>query len=121
MSIHTINIEKKTLSNNNYRNVIYTNKHQQLVLMSLNVGEYIHMEKHNGSQFFRIESGTGIAIINDKKYKLFDGVSLIVPQNTCHKIVNTSKTDKLKMYTVYSPPQHKQGEIDRRQTRSDMD
>lgn len=121
MSIHTINIEKKTLNNNNYRNVIYTDKHQQLVLMSLNVDEYIHLEKHNGSQFFRIESGTGIADINNKKYKLSDGVSLIVPRNTCHKIVNTSKTNKLKMYTIYSPPQHKQGEINKRQPRSDMD
>jgi mannose-6-phosphate isomerase-like protein (cupin superfamily) len=110
-----INIEKSTLKNKHYRKVLYTDKYQQLVLMSLNVGEYIHREKHNGSQFFRIESGTGVAEINDKRILLKDGVSLIVAPHTYHKIINTSKKHPLKLYSVYSPAQHAPNTINERQ------
>jgi mannose-6-phosphate isomerase-like protein (cupin superfamily) len=109
------NIENATLSNKNYRKVLYTDKYQQLVLMSLNVGEYIHKEKHSGSQFFRVESGTGIAEINGRKVALKDGISLIVSPNTYHKIINTSKKHPLKLYSIYSPPQHRRRTVDKRQ------
>lgn len=111
----SINIEKDTLQNNNYRKVIYTDSNQQIALMSLNVGENIHKEKHSGSQFFRIESGNGVAIIKNKTIRLKDGISLTVPKNTLHEIINTSKTKELKLYTIYSPPQHKHGKINKRQ------
>ena len=110
-----INIENKTLKNKNYRKVIYTDKYQQIVLMSLNVGEYIDRERHAATQFFRIESGNGIAKIGRKKVILKDGVSLTIPQNTYHTITNTSKTLPLKLYTIYSPAQHKHGAVDKRQ------
>lgn len=115
------NIEDKTIANKYYRKVIYTDKFQQLVLMSLNPGEYIHREKHDGTQFFRIEKGNGIAEVgtNNKKIKLKDGISLTIPPNVLHKIINNSKTEILKMYTIYSPPQHNPNTINKRQPEND--
>ena len=111
---HHFNIEKETLKNTNYRKVVYTDKYQQLVLMSLNPKEYIHLEKHNATQFFRVEKGKGIAKVGGKDIKLKDGVSVTVPPNTFHKIINTGSVP-LKLYTIYSPPQHKPGTVDKRQ------
>jgi len=108
------NFEKKTLKNKNYRKVVYTDKYQQLVLMSMNPKEYIHLEKHNATQFFRVEKGKGIAKVGGKDIKLTDGMSVIVPPNTFHEIINTGRTP-LKLYTIYSPPQHKPGTVDKRQ------
>ena len=114
------NIENDTIKNNNYRKVIYTDNLQQVVLMSLEVGEYIPKEKHNGSQFFRIESGKGIAEIgyssnNIIRKNLKHGDVLIVPKGVYHYIKNTSNCDKLKLYSIYSPPQHEKNTIDKRQ------
>ena len=111
---HHFNIEKETLKNKNYRKVVYTDKYQQLVLMSLNPKEYIHLEKHNATQFFRVEKGKGIAKVGGKDIKLKDGMSVTVPPNTFHKIINTGRKP-LKLYTIYSPPQHKPGTINKRQ------
>tara|TARA_R110002074_G_scaffold13729_1_gene48527 strand:+ start:382 stop:1233 length:852 start_codon:yes stop_codon:yes gene_type:complete len=111
---HHFNIEKETLKNTNYRKVVYTDKYQQLVLMSLNPKEYIYLEKHNATQFFRVEKGNGIAKVGGKDIKLKDGVSVTVPPNTFHKIINTGSVP-LKLYTIYSPPQHKPGTVDKRQ------
>ena len=113
----SINIEKATLQNNNYRKIIYTDTNQQIALMSLNVGENICKEKHDGSQFFRVESGVGIAVVKNKTIRLKDGISLTVPKNTLHEIINTSISKELKIYTIYSPPQHKHGKINKRQPR----
>ena len=121
MKPFTTNIEKDTIKNNYYRKVIYTDKYQQIVLMSLDVGEYIHKEKHNATQFFRIEQGNGIAIIDNKSIKLVDGVALVVPPHTWHEIINNSKTQKLKLYTIYSPPEHNQNEVNKRQPQSYAD
>jgi mannose-6-phosphate isomerase-like protein (cupin superfamily) len=97
------NIEKLTLANNNFRKVISTTKYQQIVLMSLLPSEDIGEEVHeNITQFFRIEEGAGVAIINGKKSKLKANSFLVVPAGTRHNIVNSSKTDKLKFYTIYS-------------------
>lgn len=114
MSLH-VNIEKKTLSNASYRKVIYTDKHQQLVLMSLNVGEYLPRESHKGTQFFRIEQGSGIAVIKSKRVRLTDGTILMIPPNTKHMLKNTSARYPLKLYSIYSPPQHPRETIHRRQ------
>lgn len=111
----SINIEKITLKNNHYRKVLYTDPQQQLVVMSLSPGEDIPQESHNGSQFFRIEEGNGVALVKKKRVILKDGTSLIVPKNTKHTIKNTSKTNSLKMYSIYSPPQHPSETLHKRQ------
>lgn len=101
-----INIEKKTRSNSFYRKVIFTTKTIQLVLMSLKPGIEIGKEKHSKTtQFIRIEKGTGIAIIRNKKLPLKDGDAIMIKPNTYHNIINTGKTP-LKLYTLYSPPEH---------------
>lgn len=103
-------IEEKTKANTNFRQVLYTGKHSQLVLMSLKAGEEIGMEVHpDNDQFFRFEMGTGKCIIDGNEYDIADGVAVIVPAGAQHNIVNTSMTDELKMYTIYSPAHHKDG------------
>jgi mannose-6-phosphate isomerase-like protein (cupin superfamily) len=106
------NIEKDTLENNNFRKVLYTGRNTQLVLMSLKPNEEIGLEIHaDNDQFFRCEEGYGKCIINDNEYELTDGVAIIVPAGANHNIVNTSPTEYLKLYTLYSPPHHKDGII----------
>ncbi len=118
MNIFCENIEKLTLDNTNYRHVLYTGKHIQLVVMSLNPKEEIDLEIHSHTdQFIRIEKGTGIATINEKdekqkkEYKLIDGISIIIPANTWHRITNTSDTEQLKLYTLYAPPEHESNKL----------
>ncbi|EKE19883.1 MAG: hypothetical protein ACD_8C00092G0005 [uncultured bacterium] len=104
------NIEKDTVENPNFRKVLYTGKHCQLVLMSLLPGEDIGMEVHNeNDQFFRFEQGEGKCIIDGNEYLLSDGVAIVVPAGAQHNIINTSEIEKLKMYTIYSPAHHKDG------------
>ncbi len=105
------NIEGKTLSNDYFRQVIYTAPHSQLVVMSLLPGEEIGKEVHTVDQFLRIEQGTGKAILNGEEHEIGDGTAIVVPAGTEHNIINTSQTDKMKLYTVYSPAQHKDGTI----------
>jgi mannose-6-phosphate isomerase-like protein (cupin superfamily) len=105
---YSIDIEKATLENNNFRKILYTAKHSQLALMSLKPGEEIGVEIHkDGDQFFRIEEGQGKCIINGNEYKIGTGSAVIVPAGAQHNIINTSKTGSLKLYTIYSPPRHK--------------
>ncbi len=100
------NIERDTLANKHYRKVINTTKQQQLVLMSLEPGEKIPSEVHSDTtQFFRIESGKGVAIIGSKKYKLKPNYALVVPPGTQHEIIQVGG-EPLKLYTIYSPPEH---------------
>lgn len=104
------NIEKETLENGNFRKVLYTGKHSQLVLMSLKPNEEIGMEVHpDNDQFFRFEKGEGRCIIDDNEYALSDGVAIIVPAGAQHNIINTSDSKELKLYTIYSPAHHKDG------------
>lgn len=106
------NIEKLTLANDNFRQVLYTAKHSQLVLMSLKALEEIGMEVHEGSdQFFRFEQGKGLVIIDGVKQFVSDGDAVIVPAGAEHNVVNTSETDSLKLYTIYSPAHHRDGVI----------
>jgi len=106
------NIEKDTLENSNFRKVLYTGKYSQLVLMTLKPNEDIGLEVHDTvDQFFRIEKGAGKVIIMGVEYEIGDGTAIIIPAGTEHNIINTSATDELKLYTVYSPANHKDGTI----------
>ncbi|MDR3642651.1 MAG: cupin domain-containing protein [Candidatus Doudnabacteria bacterium] len=104
------NIEQDTLANTNFRKVLYTGRHSQLVLMSLKPKEEIGMEVHaENDQFFRIEKGQGKCIIDGHEYVLADGTAIVVPAGAQHNVINTSATEDLKLYTLYSPPHHKDG------------
>jgi len=106
------NIEKDTLSNKNFRRVLYTGRYSQLVLMSLKPGEEIGEEVHETTdQFFRFEKGEGIVSIDGVKQKVSDGDAVIVPAGARHNVTNTSKTADLKLYTIYSPPEHQDGVV----------
>ena len=106
------NIEEVTLANNYFRKVIFTGIHSQLVVMSLQPNEDIGMEVHpNVDQFLRIEEGEGDVILNGEKHRIKDGDAIVVPAGTQHNVINTSSTQKLKLYTLYSPPNHKNGTI----------
>ena len=112
------NIEKATLENTDFRRVLYTSKHSQLVLMSLQPGEEIGMEVHTeNDQFFRFESGHGKCIIDGNEYELKDGDAVLVPVGAQHNIINVSQTEPLKLYTIYSPAHHKDGIV--RKTKKD--
>lgn len=107
-----INIEKSTLDNKDYRKVLFTTADNQLVLMSLNPKEEIGMEVHDDTaQFLRFERGEGKCIIGEKEYNVKDGDSVIIPQGVKHNVINTSEAEKLKLYTLYSPPVHKDGVV----------
>ncbi len=115
-------IEKLTTGNNNFRNVLYTAKHSQLVLMSLMPGEEIGLEVHDtGDQFFRIEKGEGKVIINDTELLVADGDAVIVPEGAKHNVINTSKSEILKLYTIYSPPHHKDGVLRKTKEEAEKD
>ena len=102
------NIEKLTTDNNDFRHVLYTGEHCQLVLMSLLPNEEIGMEVHpDNDQFFRFEKGTGKVIINETEYEVKDGDAVIVPCGSNHNVI--AGTDGLKLYTIYSPAHHKDG------------
>jgi mannose-6-phosphate isomerase-like protein (cupin superfamily) len=114
-------IEKETLKNNYFRKVLFTGKHAQLVLMCLQPGGEIGNEVHHAvDQFFRIEEGEAKFVLNGKeKHIVGDGGAAIVPAGTYHNIINNSKTRKLKLYTIYSPPNHPDGTIHK--TKKDAD
>ena len=105
-------IEELTLANPNFRQVIFTGSHSQLVLMSLLPKEEIGIETHaNVDQFFRIEKGQGKVIMNGEENAISDGMAIVVPAGTEHNVINTSETEELKLYTIYSPPNHPDGKI----------
>ncbi len=116
---HT-NVEKETLKNTDYRRVLYTGKHSQLVLMNLKPGEEIGEEVHSHlDQFFRFEEGEGKVTIDANQYPVKDGDAVIVPAGSKHNVINTSKTKHLKLYTIYSPPEHQDKVI--RHTKADAE
>jgi len=105
-------IEEITLANTYFRQVLYTGAHAQLVIMSLKPGEEIGMEVHSQvDQFFRFEKGQGKVIIDGEEATVSDGYSVIVPAGSQHNVINISQTDDLKLYTIYSPPNHPDGTI----------
>jgi mannose-6-phosphate isomerase-like protein (cupin superfamily) len=102
-------IEKQTRANSSFRKVLYTGKHSQLVLMSLKPGEEIGAEVHeDNDQFFRFESGQGKVLIDGNEYVVSDGSAIVVPAGAKHNVINTGASE-LKLYTIYSPPHHKDG------------
>ena len=112
MNGYVSNIEKDTLENDNFRKVIYTAPFSQLVIMTLKPGEEIGAETHNDrDQFFRVEAGQGVAVLNNISHNIEDGSAIVIPAGTPHNIINTSETEKLKVYTIYSPAEHKDGTI----------
>lgn len=112
MAGYLTNIEKKSLDNNYFREVLFTGPHSQLVVMSLKPGEDIGMETHGGvDQFIRVEAGHGKAILNGAEHSLEDGSAVVIPTGVEHNIVNSSKTDPLKLYSIYSPAEHPHGTI----------
>lgn len=116
------NIEKQTLENTDFRKVLYTAKHCQLVLMSLKPKEEIGMEIHtDNDQFFRFEKGSGKVVIDNNEYSVSDGSAIIVPAGASHNVINTSETEPLKLYTIYSPAHHKDGVIRATRTEAEKD
>lgn len=106
------NIEELTLANTNFRQVLYTAKNCQLVLMSIRPGEEIGLETHpDTDQFFRFEMGTGKVVVNETEYEVGDGDTVIIPMGAKHNVINTSDTEPLRLYTIYTPPHHKDGII----------
>lgn len=103
----TANLEEETLKNTDFRRVLYTGKFSQLVLMCLRPKEEIGTETHDDvDQFFRFEEGQGAVIIDGVRTAVKDGSGVIVPCGALHNVVNTSKVKNLKLYTIYSPPEH---------------
>jgi mannose-6-phosphate isomerase-like protein (cupin superfamily) len=114
VSGYNIDIEKATEDNDYFRKVLHTAEHMQLVLMTLQVGEEIGQEMHpEVDQFFRVEHGQADAILESEIHKLVDGSVLIIPAGTEHNVVNTSPNEPLRLYTIYSPPNHPDGTINK--------
>ena len=111
MKGYVTNIEKATLENTYFRKVLYTTKNSQLVLMSLLPKEDIGEEIHPLDQFIKCEKGEGTAILNGITHKIKEGFCIVIPAKTKHNIINTSSTNPLKLYTVYSPPNHRDATI----------
>lgn len=105
------NIEKITLENRNFRKVLYTGKHSQLVVMSLAPGEDIGEEVHSLDQFLRVEAGSGKAVLDGVEHQIADGSAIVVPAGTRHNIINGSQAEPMKLYTIYSPPEHMDGVV----------
>ncbi|MEA1909589.1 MAG: cupin domain-containing protein [Patescibacteria group bacterium] len=105
------NIEKLTVDNDNFRKVLYTGKNSQLVLMTIQSGDEIGAEVHEEhDQFFRIDEGSGKVVIDDNEYEVSDGFAIVVPAGSNHNVINTGE-GKLKLYTIYSPPEHRDGTL----------
>lgn len=120
MSGYHINIEMKSLENKNFREVLFTAPNLQLVVMSLKPGEEIGMETHEkGDQFIRVEGGTGQAILDGETYELKDGDIVVIPEGTEHNIVNISSATDLSVYTIYTPPEHRDGTIHKTKAAAD--
>lgn len=111
-----VNIEKATEENVNYRCVLYTARHSQLVLMCIKPGDEIGEETHHLDQFIRIEEGEGKVILDGEEQSLVADDAIVIPEGTRHNVINTGNSD-LKLYSVYSPPEHKDGTV--HQTKAD--
>jgi mannose-6-phosphate isomerase-like protein (cupin superfamily) len=114
MAGYSVDIESATLENPNFRTVLYTAPHSQLVVMTIQPGEDIGSERHvDRDQFIRIEAGQGEAILDGERHALRDGSAVVIPAGTQHDIVNTSATVPLRLYTIYSPAEHPAGTVHR--------
>ena len=112
MAGYLTDIETRTLENTRFREVLFTGPHAQLVVMSLRPGEEIGLETHDDvDQFIRVEAGQGSAILDGKVHALEDGSAVVIPAGTSHNVLNRSKSEPLKLYTIYSPPEHPDGTV----------
>jgi mannose-6-phosphate isomerase-like protein (cupin superfamily) len=111
MKGYLTNIESETLENQDFRRVLYTAKNIQLVLMSLRGKEDIGEEIHTLDQFIRVEAGRGVAILDGVRHRISDGFAVVIPAGAKHNIINDSDTEELKLYTLYAPPEHRDGTI----------
>ena len=111
MKGYVTNIEQESLANENFRKVLYTDERVQLVVMALKPLEDIGAEVHQLDQFIRVEGGEGKAVLNGVEHAIRDGFAVVVPKGALHNIINTSADKPLKLYTVYAPPNHKNGTI----------
>ena len=120
MAGYVTNIEDKTLENDNFREVLFTAPGIQLVLMTIGVGDEIGLETHDDvDQFIRVESGEGKAILDGREHPLEDGSAVVIPRGTRHNIVNVSKSEPLKLYSLYTPPEHPDGTVHRTKAEAD--
>lgn len=110
MKGYITNIEKATLENNLYRKVLYTGKHSQLVLMTIQPGDEIGVEVHSLDQFIRIESGKAQVVLDGVEHMLEDDWAVVIPAGTNHNVINTGD-EPLRLYSIYTPPEHKDGTI----------
>ena len=114
MDGYVTNIERDTLANEDYRRVLFTGRHMQLVLMTLQPGEEIGRETHEEhDQFIRVEAGSGKVVLNGQETALEDGSAVVIPAAVEHNVVNTSSDSLLRLYTLYSPPEHPEGTVHR--------
>lgn len=115
------NIEQAAVENDYFRKVLYTDARVQLVVMSLAPGEDIGEEVHQLDQFIRVEAGEGRAVLDGVAHELKDGYAIVVPQGALHNIINTSTERPMKLYTVYAPPNHKDGTIHKTKAEAQAD
>jgi len=111
MKGYITNIEEDTIKNRDFRRVLYTGKNTQLVLMSLGPKEEIGEEIHTLDQFIRVEAGHGVARLDGAEHRISDGTAVVIPAGAKHNILNDSDAEELKLYTLYSPPEHRDGTI----------
>lgn len=111
MKGYIANIEKETLENELFRKVVYTGHFSQLVIMCLRPLEEIGEEVHELDQFIRVEAGMGRVVLDGVGYEVLDGSAVLIPAHLKHNVVNTSPDKPLKLYSLYSPPEHKDGTI----------
>lgn len=121
MKGYITNIEQASLENEYFRKVLYTDTHVQLVVMSLKPNEDIGEEVHQLDQFIRVEQGTGKSVLDGVEHVLEDGSAIVIPQGTRHNIINTSSSESMKLYTVYAPPNHKDGTIHETKANAEAD
>jgi mannose-6-phosphate isomerase-like protein (cupin superfamily) len=114
MKGYVSDIESATLQNSDYRRVLFTGRNTQLVLMSIAPGDEIGLETHDEhDQFIRVESGIGTVALDEEQHPLADGVAVVIPAGVRHNVVNTSRDKPLRLYTLYSPPEHADGTVHR--------
>jgi len=115
MQVFVTDIEQDALKNEFYRRVLLTERHTQLVLMTLLPGEETGIEVHkHHDQLIRVEAGSGALNLADRSYRLSDGVVVVIPAGIDHNIANTSPDEPLRLYTLYSPPAHPHGIVHHR-------
>jgi mannose-6-phosphate isomerase-like protein (cupin superfamily) len=110
MKGYIVNIEDATVNNTDYRRVLYTSKNSQLVVMNIQPGDEIGMEVHELDQFIRIEQGSAKVILDDVEHEVEDDFAVVIPAGANHNVINTGDNE-LKLYSIYSPPEHKDGTV----------